>query len=459
METYLTQITNYLLIQSWQIAVLVTVMAVAAWALRNRSAHIRYLLWLIVLAKCLAPPLLRVPVAVLPERTPNPAAVVTPVPTVVEAAPETTTSAKPLSLGSPLAYSRPELSTHQWLAIGWLIGMLAFTCMMVVKAYRTVRWVHRDRKPLPRDVQNVINSLFVSLNLRKLPRMWLLDGIGQPFVWGALRGDIYLPAAFVRIGNDEHRRHILGHELSHVMRFDAAVNLLQTIAQTVFWFHPLVWWANRRIRAEREKCCDEMTIAHFAAKAKDYSKAIVDTLTNEYKSNRPLPSLAIAGPIQSIEERIRTIMRPQKRFYRKPSIIALIVVLLLALSIVPTSLVLTTRAKERPSSQKNVDEKPPIEVAGNERLERIRKLIDRGIDLSEGDTWGYTLLHHACMNGERQIAELLIENGADVNAKSVIGITPLHAAAGRGHADVARLLLDKNADINAADNQSATPLW
>jgi len=67
MENYLTQITNYLLTQSWQIAVLVVVIAAVTLALKNRSAHIRYLLWLIVLAKCLVPPLLAIPLPILPQ--------------------------------------------------------------------------------------------------------------------------------------------------------------------------------------------------------------------------------------------------------------------------------------------------------------------------------------------------------------------------------------------------------
>ena len=70
METYLTQITNYLLAQSWQIAILAVVIAAVTLALKNKSAHIRYLLWLIVLAKCLVPPLHSIPVAVLPEERP-----------------------------------------------------------------------------------------------------------------------------------------------------------------------------------------------------------------------------------------------------------------------------------------------------------------------------------------------------------------------------------------------------
>ena len=67
MENYLSPITNYLLTQSWQIAILVVVIAAVNLALKNKSTHIRYLLWLIVLAKCLVPPLFIVPLAVLPQ--------------------------------------------------------------------------------------------------------------------------------------------------------------------------------------------------------------------------------------------------------------------------------------------------------------------------------------------------------------------------------------------------------
>ena len=67
METYLTQIINYLLMQSWQIAILVVVIAAVNLVLKNRSAHVRYLLWLIVMAKCLVPPLVTIPLAVLPQ--------------------------------------------------------------------------------------------------------------------------------------------------------------------------------------------------------------------------------------------------------------------------------------------------------------------------------------------------------------------------------------------------------
>ena len=73
MENVLDQITNYLLAKSWQIAVLAAVITVVSLTLKNKSAHVRYLLWLIVLVKCLVPPLFTISLAILPQGQ-NPAA-------------------------------------------------------------------------------------------------------------------------------------------------------------------------------------------------------------------------------------------------------------------------------------------------------------------------------------------------------------------------------------------------
>jgi ankyrin repeat protein len=460
MDTYLTQISNYMLRQSWQIAILVMVVAVVSWLLRNKSAHVRYLLWLIVLAKCLVPPLLTVPLAVLPqnETVPTPILERTVAPEV-----------KPVSLPSTPVRSAPpvrvvaprpaRLNPHQWLGLTWIVGVAAYVLIAVTKALRTQLWLRRKRKPLPNKLQNGIEDLFSDLFVRRFPKVWLVEGIGQPFVWGLLRGGIYLPANFIKVNSIEHRKGLLGHELSHVLRFDAVMNLLQTIAQAVFWFHPFVWWANKRIRAEREKCCDEMTIARLNAQVKDYSRAIVDTLVTEHESTRPVPSLAVAGPVKNIEERIKTMLKPGKKFYKRPSLIAATIILLLAVLTVPTALVLTVRAEEKSSMQKKEAANSLVKAAEDEKLERIKKFIAQVDDINAGDTWGYTFLHRACMEGEKQVAELLITKGADVNARSIVGITPLHAAAGRGHRDIVELLLNSKADVNARDDHDATPLW
>ncbi|MHC4396721.1 MAG: M56 family metallopeptidase [Planctomycetota bacterium] len=358
MESYLTSITNYLWSQSWQIAVLAVIITMVSILLKNKSAHIRYLLWLILLVKCLVPPLLSVPLAILPrEQIAQPI-----IESAIEISPVTINTAEttidepvvslPASLAEPTIFDKLSTVTlSQWLVFAWILGVAIFTLVAVIKALRVNRWLRQEREPLVAELQAGIENLFSNLRVQTFPKVWLVEGIGQPFVWGLLRGGIYLPSDFAEIKAEEHRRGILGHELSHVLRFDAAVNLLQIIAQTVFWFHPLVWWANKKIRAEREKCCDEMAIAWLGTKARDFSTAIVNILTAEHKSTQPIPSLAVAGPVKNIEDRIKTIMNPSKKFYKHPSILAAITTLLLGLIIVPTTLALTSKPANKPDVQ------------------------------------------------------------------------------------------------------------
>ena len=492
MENYLSTITNYLLTQSWQIAVLAVVITAVNLALKNKSAHVRYLLWLIVLAKCLVPPLVTIPLAILPQdKMPEPTLISSGEMPAVNVEMADTVTSEPIALPSlpvtsPTIMERlARVTARQWLGFGWIVGVAAFLLFALVKALRTNFWLWRQRKLLPAELQTGIENLFSDLDFRTFPKAWLVEGIGQPFVWGLLRGGIYLPADFVKVNSAGHRRSVLGHELSHVIRYDAAINLLQIIAQAVFWFHPFVWWANRKIRAEREKCCDEMAIAHLGAKAKDYSDAIVNILISEHESTRPVPSLAVAGPVKNIEERIKTMLRPGKKFYKRPSLVAATVVLLLALFTVPTDLVLTARAQETKTASPSDDK--PIKTlhyaAATGDVQQVKLNISKGTDINEKSSTGDTPLHYAVRHENKDVAELLIKEGADVNAKNKKGETPVHIAliknnkelldlliaegsklscihlsAYQGDLDKVRHFVEQGTDVDARDSNGATAL-
>ncbi len=360
MDNYLVKITNYLWSQSWQLAVLIVVAAAISWALKNRSAHVRYLLWLIVLAKCLVPPLMTVPVAILPQEQSLEQLRLYP----IAERHVTFTTAVAEKSDSVMTYrTSPENNTSQPKAnklvmpafrelagATWIVGIVVFGCVAIARVLRSNLRLRQLRRPLPSRLQSNIKEFLSGFKIKVNPKVWLLDGIGQPFVWGLLRGSIYLPTEYLKIDNVMHRRDILGHEVCHILRLDAAVNSLQVLAQAIFWFHPFVWWANQKTRIEREKCCDEMAVAYLGSRAKDYSTAIVKTLITEHRSKHLVPSLAVSGSVKDIEERIRTMLRPGKKFYKHPSFVAATIVLLLAMLTVPSTVVLTARAQSRPTT-------------------------------------------------------------------------------------------------------------
>jgi len=354
MDKAMIQMTTYLWSQSWQIALLVAAVAVATWALRGRSAHVRYLLWLLVVAKCVVPPLFGIAVPILPQDKLAAFAVPMEQSNSIAAGPdafeegEMAAAQEPTRSrgdGHPSHSLMPAISRREAMSLLWLAGLAAFLAAASIKAGRTMRRLAKERTALPATLQSDIHELFSSLGIPRLPGVWLVESGSQPFVWGLWRGDIYLPSNFAMLGSSEHQRDILAHELSHVLRFDAAINLLQILAQGVFWFHPLVWWANGKIRQEREKCCDEMAIARLGATPRSYSRAIVEALLVEHKSNGLVPSLAIAGSASDIEERIKAMMTPGKRFHARPGLAAMIAVMSSATLIVPTTITFTARAE------------------------------------------------------------------------------------------------------------------
>jgi len=56
---------------------------------------------------------------------------------------------------------------------------------------------------------------------------------------------------------------VLAHELAHIRRHDFIVNLMQSVVETLLFYHPAVWWISQQIRVEREHCCDDLAVAVF----------------------------------------------------------------------------------------------------------------------------------------------------------------------------------------------------
>src|SRR5262249_62123234 len=77
---------------------------------------------------------------------------------------------------------------------------------------------------------------------------------------GWLHPVILLPASTLTGLSPGQIESILAHELAHIRRHDYLVNLLQSLVETLLFYHPGVWWVSRRIREERELCCDDLAV-------------------------------------------------------------------------------------------------------------------------------------------------------------------------------------------------------
>ena len=84
--------------------------------------------------------------------------------------------------------------------------------------------------------------------------------VNTPITWGVFQPMVVLPEEAVG-WTEEHRRVVLAHELAHVARKDARSQLFAGVVCAMYWFHPLVWLVERKLRAECERACDDRVVA------------------------------------------------------------------------------------------------------------------------------------------------------------------------------------------------------
>ena len=92
----------------------------------------------------------------------------------------------------------------------------------------------------------------------------IAEHIQGPLAIGIARSLIILPAAALMALSPEQLEAVLAHELAHVRRADYLWNLVQTMVETLLFFHPAVWWLGRRVREQRELCCDDVAVQSCA---------------------------------------------------------------------------------------------------------------------------------------------------------------------------------------------------
>ncbi|MBA3560013.1 MAG: HEAT repeat domain-containing protein, partial [Gemmatimonadaceae bacterium] len=148
------------------------------------------------------------------------------------------------------------------------------------------------------------------IGLEEPPRLLRSDVVKMPFACGVLRPTIVLPAESDN-WTIERRHAVLLHELAHVRRHDLVGHMLGRIACAVYWFHPLVWTAAKRLRSESERACDDLALA-CGARASDYAEHLLDIVTSVRMDATPSAAMAMARR-KEFEGRMLAILDPELR--------------------------------------------------------------------------------------------------------------------------------------------------
>ncbi len=227
-------------------------------------------------------------------------------------------------LSSPAAARLDWLALIQtWAVPVWSCGVLLFSSRLLWGC-RQVSALRRSGEPAQDAVADMVARLAERMRVTRPVRVLISAVADGPSVVGWLRPLILLPAATVLGLTPEQLEAVLAHELAHVRRYDYLVNLLQMLVETLFFYHPAVWWISGRIRHERELCCDDDAV-RCCGDAVCYARAL--TTLERLRVMTPALALGVTdGPLMYRVQRLLGAATREYRPSRLPAVLAIALV-------------------------------------------------------------------------------------------------------------------------------------
>ena len=188
----------------------------------------------------------------------------------------------------------PTLDAIPWLVEAWLLGV-ALLSLRSAGGFLLLERERRRQSPVVSDpILEICYSLQDRLGINRAIDFCECTWLQAPAVIGWFRPVVFLPVAALTGLSEDQLQAVIAHELAHIQRFDPFVNVFQVCVETLLFYHPGVWWLNRRIRAEREHCCDESAVA-LCGNAVEYARAL--TLMEEWRGAPVFAMAANRGPL------------------------------------------------------------------------------------------------------------------------------------------------------------------
>ncbi len=192
----------------------------------------------------------------------------------------------------------------------YLAGALIMLARLAIGVYGGGRLRRRSSPTDDPETVAVIARCARTLGLQFSPAVAYCQQIAIPTVIGALRPTILLPLSMASGLTPKQLEAILAHELAHIRRYDYLANLIQRLIEAMLFFHPAVWLMSRRIRIERERCCDDLVLA-TGTEPLSYADSLLKAveLGRASQGNVPAEPLVAVGAVSQSSDLVDRIRR------------------------------------------------------------------------------------------------------------------------------------------------------
>ena len=210
----------------------------------------------------------------------------------------------------------PSIAGYILLGI-WIVGILAMI-ILVIKSSLRLRNLEKSALPLQNnEVRRLYHHCLEEMRIHRNIPVYSTAFLKSPIIVGLLKPCIYLPIHLISDYNESDMRYMLLHELQHYKHHDAIASYLMNLAGVVYWFNPLVWYALKEMRNDREVACDTSVLKMLEEDAyEDYGNTLINFA--EKVSLTPFPFAAgLGGNMKQMKRRIINIASYEKPTFMK----------------------------------------------------------------------------------------------------------------------------------------------
>lgn len=219
--------------------------------------------------------------------------------------------------GMPVPVETTSTSLYSWisqfnpfLVSIWIMGVIFFGLRFCF-GLLYLRHLRNSATDLPEHWQDSLDRIAKTIGLPRGVKLAESALLKIPVVTGYLKPIILFPVGIINQLQVEEVEAILAHEVAHLLRNDFIQNLIQSLIEMIFYYHPAVWWISAVVRSERENCCDDLAI-QVCSNSLTYAKALVRL--EDISAHAPALALPFAGSKGHLLNRIKRILnQPQNK--------------------------------------------------------------------------------------------------------------------------------------------------
>ncbi len=277
-----------------QSSIIIIVIAAIDLILKSKvKAVIRYGLWMLILLKLVIPPDFALPTGIgywMPKETQNTETASTIqqplMPDLEKFKPDTEQPAynnheiefqllAETENIAPATDNSPSITLKSVIILSWSLLFILGT-IFTFKRYRYVKNIIADSHPAKPKLINLMRQYKNELNINRNIDIRITKESQSPSVCGIIKPVILFPLNLSDKLSTIQLKAVLMHELTHVKRYDLLINTIQAILQLIYFFHPLLWFANSRIRKIREQVVDESVMLAMGHEAEYYPTTLLE---------------------------------------------------------------------------------------------------------------------------------------------------------------------------------------